>query len=283
MANATSGYEAFIKNLLVSKFKIPLESITLKKHTVGANNHVYMVTLSTPTTQDLAAQDGPVRPLTHPIPSGTSRLVFRIPRAESNLEESIRIRNEVSMLTLARDALADVDPSLVPRVFGWSDAAAPGDATVENPSFIIEEFKDGDVLSDKDIKDFDDETRESLFEQLARVIRAFQTYTLPKGVTRHGGVTFDDEGYFSSTKCVIRMGGPFKTYADFLKGTIMWQLQQSDAVSWLNGWRDASSSDVNLRDRIDKFIANSLDNLLSKVPDHKPSFVHGDFGKCLTQ
>lgn len=276
----TAGYESFVKNLLATKFGIPLDTITTDKHAVGNNNHVYMITLSEPTTRELAAQYTPSRPLTHPIPAGTSRLVVRIPRSESNLEDSIRIRNEVSMLALARNALADVDPSLVARVYGWDDTNILSE---DSPSYIVQEFLGGDVLTGEDLEAMDGETRASFLRHLASIIKAFQTYPLPAGITGHGGVTFDDEGTMMSTKCVIRMGGgPFATYREMVRATILWQLDMADTVPWFKGWREEKSKEgVSLRERIDKFIANGLDKELENIPEHKPVIIHGDFSEYI--
>ncbi|KAJ3493016.1 hypothetical protein NLG97_g4999 [Lecanicillium saksenae] len=277
MSEPSLPHEAFIKSVLLTRYDIPLEIVTITKPKLGQNNHVYMITLSQPTGEP-TAKHGAVQVLAHPIPKGTSRLVFRIPRAESNLEDSIRIRNEVSLITLARDALTDVGPSLVPRIYGWKDTDTDGTgATAENLSYIIEEFVGGEAITGNDLKGLDPETRAALFKHIARVVKAFQTYSLPEGITGFGGVTFDDTGKMTSTKCVFGMGGPFSTYKEFLKGNIMWKLERSEAVSWLNGWREDKAADGRaLRDRIDNFIANGLSELLEKVPESKLTLIHGD-------
>lgn len=149
MSNPISSHENFTKNTLLAEFNTPLDKSTAKRHNVGSNNHVYVVALSKPfgSNNGTNTDTMKLKPFTHSKPIGTSRLVFCIPRAESNLEDSIRIRNEVSLLALTRDALANVDPSLVAHVFGWHESAiAPQDARADaSPSYIIEEFIGGEV------------------------------------------------------------------------------------------------------------------------------------------
>lgn len=283
MSDPTTDFDALIKSELLNKLGIPSENIIIERNNVGTNNYVQMITLSQPIDEPVTKATH-AQVMTQPVPKGTTRLVFRIPRAESSLEDSIRVRNEVSLLTMARAALADVDPSLVPRVYGWNDANIEGAtaSTTANPSYIIEEFIGGDVLTRDDINAFDEETRATFLGQVARVIKAFQAYELPEGVTGYGGVTFDDAGTMKSTKCVIPMGGPFRSYKDFIRATIDWQLKASDNVPELNGWRDDKSEDgQSLRERIDNLIANGLNELFEKVPEHKPVLIHGDFSKSV--
>lgn len=163
MSSPISSHDGFIKNTLLSEFNIPLDKSTAERHKVGSNNHVYMVALAKSFNSNNGINTGTrkLKPFTQSIPNGISRLVFRIPRAESSFEDSICIRNEVSVLALARDALADVDPSLVRLVFGWhASAIEPQDARADaSPIYIIEEFIGGDVLTGDDLMAFDAATR----------------------------------------------------------------------------------------------------------------------------
>ncbi|KAM3542052.1 hypothetical protein ARSEF1564_005008 [Beauveria bassiana] len=254
------SHHAFICKIIGELLGIPEHDFTIEKNTVATNNHVYMINLGKALKSDKVSHD--VKPFTVAVPAGTSHLVMRIARAHNNVEDSIRIRNEVAFLTLAQEALAEVDPLLVPRVFGWDDAT--------EPSYILQEFKHGESISCDYLQGLSEQDVASVCQQLAAVTTALQGYRLP--VDGYGGLTFDDAGKMSTTKVIFRTGGPFLTYTDYLKATLEWQLEQSGSVAPLNGWRDVPG----LRARIDAFVADGLDKILSKVPENKPTLVHGD-------
>jgi hypothetical protein len=117
----------------------------------------------------------------------------------------------------------------------------------------------------------------SVCQQLAAVAGALQNYKLSATIRGYGGLTFDDAGTMSTTKVIFRTGGPFSTYSDYLKATLDWQLAQSENITALKGWRNVPG----LRERIDAFItdADGLDTILSKIPEHRPTLVHGDLSE----
>ncbi|OAA60787.1 Protein kinase-like domain protein [Cordyceps fumosorosea ARSEF 2679] len=235
-------------------------NFTIEQNTVATNNHVYIIRFSEPI--ETAKKYKNDTPLTVEIPAGTSHLVMRYVRLDNNVEDSIRIRNEVAFLTLARKALANVDPSLVPQVFDWDDDLREG--------YIIQEFKPGEHLSYDDLHALGEKDAKFVCKQLAAVAKAFQDYEMP--VEGYGGLTFDNDGDMSATEIIFRTGGPFSTYRDYLKAALKWQLAQSESVVGLNGWRNTPG----LRERIDAFVANGLDRALGNVPKQKPTLVHGD-------
>lgn len=239
-----------------------------------------MICFANPTTSELTSSDGSLKPFTSPIPAGTSRLVMRIPKPDNNMEHTIRIRNEVAFLALARRALADVNPLLIPRVFSWDDTTISDSLSYEvaSPSYILEEFKIGEEITWDELRTLSEEAVGSICKQFARIVKALQAYKLPEGTTGYGGITFDNAGNLSSTKGIFRTGGPFATYGEYLKATLKWQLEQSESVETIQGWRHVP--DMNdLRQRIDAFLSEGLDPLLSTVPEHRPTLVHGDLSK----
>lgn len=233
------------------------------------NNSIYMVQLAEPVKDELQRKGGDPKPFTSAIPVGVTRLVVRIPRLERGLDDSVRVRNQVASMALARKALADVDPLLIPRVYDWDDAG---------PGYIIEEFKTGEVLTNEEWKALDEDSMRHVAKQLARLVKALQAYELPSGISGYGSITFDDDGNLSATKSVFMYGGPFSTYGEYLKETIEWQLAHSEDVRALKGWRGIPQA-PDLRERIDKFIAEGLDDLVRKVPEHRSTLVHGDLSK----
>lgn len=253
-------HHSLISKAIANLLSIAAHELTIEKNIVATNNHVYMIALSKATDSEKSLQSA--KPLTEAIPAGTTRLVVRIAKDDNNVEDSIRIRNEVACLTLARKALAHVDPMLIPRVFDWADASESG--------YIVQEFMHGEQLSQDDLRALSEPDIALVCKQLAAVCKALQDYQLP--VDGYGGLTFDDAGNMSTTKIVFRVGGPFATYAEYLRATLEWQLAQSETVAALNGWRNTPG----LRERIDAFVASGLDKILSEVPEHKPTLVHGD-------
>ncbi|KAM3512480.1 hypothetical protein MY11210_003897 [Beauveria gryllotalpidicola] len=270
-------YSSFISNLLSRVFGMVSDGLIIRRDGTATNNHVYIIHLAEPTKTEMRSKDASLKPFTYPIPGGTSRLVIRIPRANNNMEDDIRIRNEVACLALARNAVADIDHSLFPRVFSWDDVAISSSSCSSRSSFsyILEEFKTGEALSWDDLRTLDHESLSFVCQQLARVTKALQAYKLPSGITGYGGVTFNDTGELSSTKCIFRTGGPYGTYREYLKATVLWQLAESEKIDILGGWRDIPDA-PGLRERIDDFVANGLDALLSKIPEYRPTLVHGD-------
>lgn len=279
-ATDQSEQKLFFTNILSTRFGIPAEAIEVKPQTrefegcsmVGTgNNLVFMIDLAEPVKDELQSKDDDPKPFTYAIPAGVTRLVARIPRPERGLEDSVRIRNQVASQALARKALADGNALLVPRVYDWDDAA---------PGYMIEEFKSGEVISNDEWKALkeDEDAMKHVAKQVACFTKALQAYELPSGITGYGSITFDDAGNISASKRVFQYEGPFSTYREYLKRVIEWQLAHSEHVKALKGWRGIPQA-PDLRDRIDKFIANGLDDLVKKIPEHRPTLVHGDLSK----
>ncbi|KAJ3499668.1 hypothetical protein NLG97_g134 [Lecanicillium saksenae] len=263
-----------VASTLKSVFGWLQPSFTIQQNKTATNNHVFIVELAQPLQSDLIAEGRP-RPFISAIPAGTSRLVMRVPKRDNNVEDSIRIKNEVAFLVLAREALATAEANLVPRVFYWEDDDAADRDTSVCQSYIIEEFKSGETISFADFKALSYHDKQSICDQLAHVVAAWQSFELPASVRGYGGLTFDNNGTFSSTKNIFRTGGPFSTYSEYLKATIRWQLENSEHVEAINGWRTVADA-PDLRKRIDAFIDQGLDTLLDTLPRYKLSLVHGD-------
>lgn len=263
MASQPSQNDELIGKIMSESFGFVEGEYTFTQNKTATNNQVYIILLSQPTASEKLVQA--TKALTEAIPAGTTRLVVRIARPDNNVEDSIRIRNEVACLTLARRALINVDPLLIPRVFDWNDDPLA--------SYIVEEFKQGDTMSDADAKVLGEKDLKLVCSQIAAVAKAFQSYELP--INGYGGLTFDDAGNMDTTKVIFRVGGPFSTYREYLKATLEWQLAQSDNVVALKGWRGTDG----LRERIDNFVANGLDPILAKIPETKPTLIHGDMSK----
>lgn len=234
-----------------------------------------MIDLLSPIESRLVARSGTSKPHTIPIPTGTSRLVMRIPKANNNVEDDVRIRNEVAFLALARQAMTELETPLVPAVFSWNDSPKKKDGIPEAFCYILEEFKEGESMNLDELNALSAAQQRVVCQQLAKAVKALQCYTLPTGITGYGGVTFDDDGNFRSGRSIFQTGGPFETYGEYLRATIKWQLSQSELVEPINGWRNRPEA-PELRRRIDAFLDDGLDKLLSELPTYKLALVHGD-------
>ncbi|OOQ89873.1 phosphotransferase enzyme family protein [Penicillium brasilianum] len=272
MATLKSRHYEFVTSLVVEHFGIQKNDFKIEDMEKAKNNHVYLIRLDRPLTESSPAKSEFSKPYTSEIPAGTSKLVLRISKNNVNLEDSVRIQNEVAFLALARDALSAIDALVTPRVFGWEDELS----TSPTPySWIMEEFIQGDSLSPDEILALDHNTRQSLLYQIARVVKAFQDYRLPKTVSMYGGLKFDDQGEIVNTASTLPCGGPFHSYQQFIREMCTWQLKMSDRSAYLNRWRDIPG----LRERLESFLTRGLDKLLDEIPEQKPTLIHADL--CL--
>ncbi|KAG5915914.1 hypothetical protein E4U42_007876 [Claviceps africana] len=264
MSSLRSQHESLIHTILRDRYGVLPDKFEIEPAEHAKNNHVFFIKFIHPTSETL---NPPHRLFTSPIPAETSRLVLKIPKDNVGLEDAARVRNEVSFLSLARDALLPENDSLIPVVFDWSD-----DLSQFSFRWILEEWKAGESVTPEKMGTLDEEVQRQVLGQLAAVLHAFQTYQLPPTVAGFGGLTFDDEGVIKSGPSTIPCGRPFSSYAAFLRGMCQWQLAASERSTHLNGWRDHPK----LRDRIDAFFANGLDEVIAKVPDQRPTLVHAD-------
>lgn len=193
---------------------------------------------------------------------------MRISKNDVSLEDAVRVPNEVAFMTLIRDALSLSFPRpIVPLCFGWADKAT-------GRGWILEEFKEGDVLSQDALTTLDAEKRGFVFEQVARIVKGLQDYELPKTLDTYGGVGFDAEGGMVGAKMVLPCGGPFASYGALLRAMCEWQLAASDRSDIVGGWRENG-----LRERLDKFLAEGIEVSLAKVPEDRPTVIHADISR----
>lgn len=266
--------EATAHSLLSKLFGLTSSDVTLERNNTAKNNHVYMITLKTPPTSDLLAKHDTPTPLIMAVPAGTTKMVLRMPKPDNNMEDSVRVRNEVALLALARQALKDVDESLIPRLYSWADSEANG-------QYILEEFMTGEQMEFEELEALSEDALKTILKQIAPAVAALQTFELPSTVRGYGSFTVSDDGVVGATKNVFCTGGPYDTYRDYLKATLKWQLEQSEGVEQIKGWRHVESA-PDLRKRIDAFMETGLDKVLAGVPESKKALVHGDMSESIS-
>lgn len=119
MTTPKSRHYDFVTSLVAEHFG--KNDFTIEDMEKAKNNHVYLIHLNPPLAELSLTESGFSQSYTSAIPGGTSKLILRISKDNVNVEDSVRIRNEVAFLALARDALSGIDASVIPRVFGWED------------------------------------------------------------------------------------------------------------------------------------------------------------------
>ncbi|KAJ8121611.1 hypothetical protein ONZ43_g1979 [Nemania bipapillata] len=237
-------------------------------HKLGwdSNNFVYRVELA-PVGETRAEsndeQPTQQQPGTTVLPLSTNEVVVRISNIEAILNEDVRVENEVAAMCLMRNALASLDRMLVPDVFAW------GRSTSKSPGWIIQEFKKG-VQLDKAFDKMDPATQQRIQKQIAEMFKLVQDYPLPTSIVGYGGLAFAESGDIITGPTSIPCGGPFDTLEDMYTQMMRWQLADSEVSPLLKGWDDQ------LRNRLDRLLAEGIVPLVRDNSIARPTFVHGD-------
>jgi len=202
------------------------------------------------------------------MPAGTTRVIIRIPNPDASVNHSVRIKNEVAAMVLARDALASHASHLIPDVYDWHLAT-------DSSGWIIQEYMPGVCSGRTKLRNESKEHQHKMLSQMADVFKTLQAYQLPASVKGFGGFNFDDNGnVVVGPMAVEPYNGPFASMNDFYHGMLAAQLADCDRSLISDGWRRDG-----LRERIDKFVSTGFDKLLSKAPVSRPVFVMADFRK----
>ena len=182
-------------------------------------------------------------------------------------------------MTLAREALLSLDKAIVPLVYGWaggrndvSEWDGHGDR-----GWVVMELMPGTPLKDK-FPLLSEQAKKDVLDQVAVILKAFQTLRLPDSAVGYGGFNFDGAGNIIVGATAIPGGGPCNTYPELYAAYLKTELEIADKCDIVKGWRETG-----LRSRIDKFATERLVPLLSSGPDAQtqPTYVHGDLGKSI--
>jgi hypothetical protein len=150
---------------------------------------VYVVSLRPSTGENADGSSKPaLQPATEPLPLSATKVVVRFPDPRANLNDAVRVENEVAAMVLAHDALKPLGRSIVPAVYGWSSAAAGG------TGWVLMECMPGTRLDLAGFKKLGRDAKKAVLGEIARVLRLLQQYKLPASVEGYGGLGFAEDG-----------------------------------------------------------------------------------------
>ncbi|KAI5859398.1 hypothetical protein GGS23DRAFT_600519 [Durotheca rogersii] len=256
---------SFIQDLLQEHFRRKATAISRLGR--DSNNFVYYVKLSSERIDSVSELlPLPTRsPGTIALPADVTEVVVRISNPEAMVNEEVRVQNEVAAMSLARQALAGYDQSLVPLVYAWSPSSG-------GRGWLVQEYKRGLQL-DKAFGELDREKQQDLIGQIAQVYKRIQSYPLPDSVQGYGGLGFSPTtGDIITGPTTIPCGGPFACLDEMYSQMLRRQLDESDTSTLLQGWRADG-----LRDRLERFASDGIMGLVRANSLSCRTLIHGDF------
>jgi len=183
------------------------------------------------------------------------------------MHQETRVQNEVGILTLAADALCDVEPHVVPRVFDWG-TASPG-----RLGWILQELMPGEPLLDAFEEKMSLEEKKNIMAQMVKLLKALQDYRLPNSLKGWGGVTFDNTGAIVSAAMPSVGAGPWSSFEESYRSRLKVALRRADDNPYLQGWRANG-----VRDRVEAFIERGLAAQFSDLRSKEDrAIIHADF------
>ncbi|KAL2071286.1 hypothetical protein VTL71DRAFT_12521 [Oculimacula yallundae] len=230
------------------------------------NNFVYLIQLP-PGADVLQSPSQAQQPGCVPIPKDQTSLILRLTNhAARGLAPITRVENEVGMMNLASSALQAINPSIIPRVYGWSSAGKTPQG------WILQEYMNGKTIDEKTFNSLSLEKRKHILAQIAQIVKALQDFELPASITEFGGVTFNEAGEIVSAAMTTFGAGPWPTYDYAIRGRLKVALETADRNNYIKGWQAN-----NIRSRLDKFIESGLSAQLAPLAtkDEK-TIVHLD-------
>ena len=225
------------------------------------NNFDYLVKSAHAFSFSEAARMGTV-----PVPRGTKEVIMWFPNPAANLNEEVRIPNQVAAMVLMRNALSKYDQKVVPDVYGW----ASDDSGF---SWIMQEYMGGDTLSD--LASLNPDNQKQLLSQAASIFKAIQDYQLPERIKAFGGLNFDAEGNVIAGPMPIDSGGPFSKFEDMYKALLP---KQMDLASQCPVIADRKAN--GLEERLNNFLqSNQIERIVTGLSTTRKTLVHGYFSK----
>lgn len=229
-----------------------------------------MVALKPAGSGSLTGLKKPSLPGTQALPPDATKVVVRFTNPDANLNDSVRIESEVAAMELARNALKSLDTPIVPRVYAWKAASE------NQEGWTLMEHMPGIRLEHTMFKKMKPDAKKEILEQIAAIFKQIQQCNLPGSAQGYGGLRFSDGGNITlGPTPIYGATKPCETYHELYTEYLNTQLKFMDQCDVVKGWRDSD-----LRERIDKFVAEGFQILLTTAsePQPRPVLVHGDFG-----
>jgi aminoglycoside phosphotransferase (APT) family kinase protein len=174
-------------------------------------------------------------------------------------------------MSLAREALHDGYPHVIPEIYGWG---VRGDETPFG--WIMMEWKEGvNIANERPLEGMSMEERQKVLDQVGDVYARLKAFKLPAGLSKFGGITFDENGGVVGGESAMCEGGPFESYHDLWKAALKGDLANADSSPIVKGWNASG-----LRQRLEKFIDSGLEEAIGVI-EAEPVLIHGDFGKFI--
>ncbi|KAI8167012.1 hypothetical protein K4K49_011180 [Colletotrichum sp. SAR 10_70] len=200
LSQGPDDYGAYIKEILCLQYNREVTEVVPLRHN---NARVYSISLN-------KAQQAPTpfnkRFGASPLPPCATKVIMRFSDPASMLNENIRVQNEVAVMSLAREALKQHDPSLVPEVYGWRPFS-------EGVGWTLIEFRQGVPLGDR-FPTLESEKKRDMLRQIAQVFKHIKKHKLPESARTFGGLNFGPDGSLIGGPTPIAGGGPCTTLAD---------------------------------------------------------------------
>lgn len=210
------------------------------------------------------------KPGTVALPHDTKTLVIRLSNVEANLNEAVRVENEVAVMVLMRSALSGFGKNtIVPDVYDWQGASGA------QQGYIVEQFMAGDQFC-SDFAQMKRDDQERLLDQISDIFKAIQDFRLPESIHGYGGLGFDETGQVVTGPTAIPCGGPFASLTDMYSQFMRLQIDMSEKSSLLAGWKG-----TDIRERLERFHSKCLPSLMEKLTDQRPTLIHADFGNSV--
>jgi hypothetical protein len=172
------------------------------------------------------------------------------------LNNAVRVKNEVSAITLMRDALSSHDSGLV--------------LEAEGHGWIIEERMHGQALY-KSFPTMLLENQKDILRQIAQLFKAIQSYDLPHTITGYGGLAFGAKGGVISGATTIWFGGPFDASKEMHPQIFEKQLELAETTQLVNGWKE-----TRLSGSVSGYSNLEVLKRFSKITVTRLTLVHGD-------
>ena len=250
----------------------------MEKRGRGVNSFVYVVDLL---ESPLSAQPssacavGVSKGHVSVLPTKVTKIVIKFPNVAALLNETSRVQNEVAAIAIFRHALAEFGLAhIVPMVYGWQVFEWQSEHRSVN-GWIALEHMSGTSVEDE-LPTFSLETKKSILEEIATILRSIQSYRLPPSIVGYGGFKFDSAGSIVTGPTTLPCGGPFRSVPEMHKQMLRKQLEIADdpKAEIIGRWRQSGRM---LRERLEHFEANGLTRLNEENSVGKPTLIHGDF------